>query len=112
MTTKKIIDGLYFTVGMILFNPATGESKTPDELNEDDRYTYDACMGAIELLKAQEPRVDGKSQEVISGFTLYCPNCGFANKFANSHWWTTISPWENTVFYCGKCGTKMEAKNE
>ena len=57
MTIKKIIDGLYFTVGMMLFNPATGEAKTPDELNEDDRYTYDACMGAIELLKAQEPRV-------------------------------------------------------
>lgn len=55
MTVKRIIDGLYFTVGMMLFNPMTGESKTPDELNEDDRVTYDACMGAIDLLKAQEP---------------------------------------------------------
>jgi hypothetical protein len=48
----KIIDGLYFTIGMILFNPLTGESKTPDQLNEDDRTTYDACMGAIASLKA------------------------------------------------------------
>lgn len=57
MTIMKIIDGLYFTIGMILFNPLTGESKTPEQLNEDDRTTYDACMGAIALLKAQEPRV-------------------------------------------------------
>ena len=57
MTIRKIIDGLYFTIGMILFNPLTGESKTPDQLNEDDRTTYDACMGAITLLKVQEPRV-------------------------------------------------------
>lgn len=53
----KIIDGLYFTIGMMLFNPLTGESKKPDELNKDDRTTYDACMGAIELLKMQKPRV-------------------------------------------------------
>ena len=58
MTIKKIIDGLYFTIGMMLFNPLTGESKTPEELNEDDRTTYDACMGAIELLKAQEREID------------------------------------------------------
>lgn len=57
MTVKKIIDGLYFTVGMMLLNPLTGESKKPDDLNEDDRTTYNACMGAIELLKAQEPRL-------------------------------------------------------
>lgn len=78
MTTKKIIDGLYFTVGMMLFNPATGEAKTPDELNEDDRYTYDACMGAIELLKAQEPRVMTldelvmwQKQPVIERYPIY-----------------------------------------
>ena len=55
MTIMKIIDGLYFTIGMMLFNPLTGESKTPDQLNEDDRTTYDACMGAIALLRMQEP---------------------------------------------------------
>ena len=32
MTIKKIIDGLYFTIGMMLFNPLTGESKTSEEL--------------------------------------------------------------------------------
>lgn len=67
MTIMKIIDGLYFTIGMILFNPLTGESKTPDQLNGDDRTTYDACMGAIALLKSQEPHwisvEDGLPQE-------------------------------------------------
>lgn len=102
MTTKKIIDGLYFTVGMMLFNPATGESKTPDELNEDDRYTYDACMGAIELLKAQEPReprvgrdgwyrCGGCNNPIASGervkhfyghpWPKYCEACGRAVKW-------------------------------
>lgn len=71
---------------------------------------YGVVEDILALLKAQEPRVDGKSQEVVSGFTLYCQNCGFANKFVNPRWWTTISPPENTVFYCGKCG--MEVKWE
>ena len=57
MTTKKIIDGLYFTIGMILFNPMTGEGKIPEELNVDDRTTYDACMGAIEALRFYNPFV-------------------------------------------------------
>ena len=76
MTIMKIIDGLYFTIRMILFNPLTGESKTPDQLNEDDRTTYDACMGAIALLKAQEQAVaywipcNGKSH------IWYCSECG------------------------------------
>ena len=75
MNIKKIIDGLYFTVGMMLFNPATGVSKTPDELNEDDRYTYDACMGAIELMKEQEPRVMtlGNLRDIGSVWELNTP---------------------------------------
>ena len=64
MTIMKIIDSLYFTVGMILFNPLTGEGKTPDQLNEDDRTTYDACMGAIALLKAQEQEIEDLKQEI------------------------------------------------
>ena len=81
----KIIDGLYFTIGMILFNPLTGESRTPDQLNEDDRTTYDACMGAIALLKAQEPIAPVKvnrymetdeNGEWFSPETYDCGNCG------------------------------------
>lgn len=68
-----------------------------------DMARGEGCMSlmmrdALTLLKAKEPMVDGKRQEVISGFTLYCPNCGYANTR-----WGAISPWENTVFYCGKC---------
>ena len=72
---------------------------------EDIGCKYALHRDALALLKAQEPGFDGKSQEVISGFTLYCPNCGFANTR-----WGTISPRGNTVFKCGKCG--MEVKWE
>lgn len=53
MNTKKIIDGLKFTLGMILFNPSTGEVLTKESLNDLDRTTYDACKGAIEILEQQ-----------------------------------------------------------
>lgn len=64
---------------------------------------YGVVEDILALLKAQEPGVDGKSQEVISGFTIYCPNCGFANTCCG-----TISPRENTVFDCGKCGQAVK----
>ena len=57
MNREDIIGGLQFTAGMVTFNPLNGETITPEELNEQDKLTYDACMGAIDLLKAQEPRV-------------------------------------------------------
>ena len=97
MTIMKIIDGLYFTIGMILFNPLTGESKTPEQLNEDDRTTYDACMGAIDLLKAQEP---GKVNITITQSDGWkegnCPFCGMkVDSFYN---WS----------FCGTCGRGLK----
>ena len=85
MTVKKIVDGLYFTIEMMLFNPITGETKVPDELNEDDRTTYDACMGAISVLKAQEPRLVT------------------AEDFANADEWGYLPVWteeKNGDLYC------------
>jgi len=51
MTRKEIIDGLKFTMDMFLFDPSTGETKTKSQLNESDRITFDACEGAVEILK-------------------------------------------------------------
>ena len=48
---KKIIAGLEFTKAMITFNPMTGEDIDPENLNEADKTTYAACVGAIALLK-------------------------------------------------------------
>lgn len=94
MKTKKIIDGLYFTIGMMLFNPTTGETKTPNELNEDDRYTYDACMGAIEALKVREP---------------VRPGIGIIHNDDGSKSYFLHCPLDGTIFdegdkYCRKCG--------
>lgn len=54
---QNVISGLQYTVEMFLFDPATGYSKDPDDLNAADRITFDACIGAIALLKEQEARV-------------------------------------------------------
>lgn len=58
MDKEKIIKGLEFTKAMITFNPSTGEDIEPEDLNEDNRITYDACVGAIALLKEQEAIIE------------------------------------------------------
>ena len=50
----EVIYGLEFTKAMITFNPSTGKDIAPEDLNEDNKITYDACVGAIALLKEQE----------------------------------------------------------
>lgn len=55
---NEIIYGLEFTKAMITFNPSTGEDIEPENLNEDDKITYDACVGAISLLKEQEKLIN------------------------------------------------------
>ena len=57
MDREKVIEGLNFTKAMITFNPSTGEEIEPENLNEADKITYDACVGAIALLKEQEEEV-------------------------------------------------------
>ena len=54
---NEVIYGLEFTKAMITFNPSTGENIEPENLNKDDKITYDACAGAITLLKEQEKRI-------------------------------------------------------
>ena len=49
----SVIEGLEFTKAMITFNPSTGKDIEPENLNEDDKISYDACIGAITLLKEQ-----------------------------------------------------------
>ena len=51
---EEVIMGLKYTKAMITFNPSTGEDIEPEDLNEDNKITYDACVGAIALLKEQE----------------------------------------------------------
>lgn len=86
---KKVIKGLEFTKAMFTFNPSTGEDVEPENLNEEDKITYDACVGAIVLLKEQEavePKyIDGKrnhfikcgncNYDLLTGY-MFCPHCG------------------------------------
>jgi len=55
---ENVIAGLEFTKAMITFDPSTGEDKEHWNLNEADKVTYDACVGAIALLKEQEEEIE------------------------------------------------------
>jgi len=77
---EKVIKGLEFTKAMITFNPLTGEDIEPENLNEENKTTYDACVGALALLKEQE------AQSVLSNRVCenepfryvrkgFCPKC-------------------------------------
>ena len=85
MDSEKVINGLEFTKAMITFNPSTGEDIEPENLNEADKTTYDACLGAIALLKEQETvircedcihyRYYGLSEETVSECRIdHCEN--------------------------------------
>ena len=120
---ENVISGLKYTIELFLFDPATGHSKDPDDLNALDRITYDACVGAIALLKEQEDlgteltnavelihkknkRIEKllKEQEAITikktkehGFGVYggiCPKC--RNWIQSAH------------SYCGFCGQAVK----
>lgn len=72
---EKVISGLQYTIEMFLFDPMIGHSKDPDDLNDVDRITYDACVGAIALLKEQEA-VKIKVKKINdSGRCGRCPKC-------------------------------------
>ena len=67
---EKVKHGLQYTIEMFLFDPGTGYTKDPDDLNAADRITFDACIGAIDLLKEQEAVVRCKD----CSFNKTCTN--------------------------------------
>lgn len=66
---EKVISGLQYTIEMFLFDPATGHSKDPDDLNEADRITYDACVDAIALLKEQGYKIKELNRAVAEAYS-------------------------------------------
>lgn len=60
----SVIKGLEFTKAMITFNPSTGENIEPENLNEENKTSYDACVGAIELLKSKKPPIGLMPKEI------------------------------------------------
>ena len=89
---NEVIYGLEYTKAMITFNPLTGKDIEPEDLNEDDKITYDACVGAITLLKGQETVKPIKRIEETE-WTV-CGNC-------NNH---IISKWS----FCPYCGRQVK----
>ena len=103
MDREKVINGLEFTKAMITFNPSTGEDIEPENLNEADKTTYDACVGAIALLKEQEAKQVIRKQckrehddGAIDYFAeWYCPHCNLL----------ILRGFDNpSIKFCYKCG--------
>ena len=63
MDRDTIIDGLRMTMDLFTFDPTTGEEKDPDDLNDLDRATYDACKGALEILERLDTDSDTISRQ-------------------------------------------------
>lgn len=87
---EKVIQGLEFTKEMITFNPLTGKDIEPGNLNESDKTTYDACVGAIALLKpfAESKRPDNLRERHAGRIRVYigdCPVCHRVVEFAQKH---------------------------
>lgn len=81
MNINKIIEGLHFSIDMMLFNPMTGQYKDPNELNEDDRISYEAYSEAIEELKkivyckdCKHRPIDNRTKERPTGFNIEFPD--------------------------------------
>ena len=51
---NEVIYGLEFTKAMITFNPSTGEDIEPENLNEDNKITYNACVGLLRTRSKME----------------------------------------------------------
>ena len=83
MDKDKIIDGLRMTMDLFTFDPSTGEEKDPDDLNDLDRTTYDACKGALEILEQLPP---AQPERII-----HCKDC--------KHWipydWMFSEVWQS-----------------
>ena len=101
---EKVISGLQYTIEMFLFDPATGHSKDPDDLNYADRITYDTCIGAIAMLKEQETG-HWISLENCSNSGVYCSEC-HTKVFDNYPFKKKFS------YFCPHCGTRMEGEIE
>ena len=71
MDRQKIINGLEFTKAMITFDPSTGKNIDPESLNELDKTTYDACVGAIALLKEQQEEIEKLKTDRDKYFNAY-----------------------------------------
>lgn len=112
--SKKVIDGLKMTMDLFLFNPSTGETLAPDDLNELNRITYDACKGAIELLSLQSEQqncpychedADGYLMPLEKNIHIYMrPTLGTWTLHFRANGWSGGC----VIQYCPMCGRRLE----
>lgn len=54
MTKEKCINDLKGSMELFLFDPSTGDILRPDQLNEENRMTYEAIKAAVGFLEGNE----------------------------------------------------------
>ena len=91
MTPQEAIEALKFDNAMMLFEPMTGEVKSYEQLNEDNRRCYDANIMAIAALEKQMPK-----KVVAKSKGLCCPNCN-----------EQVFPFDDEE-YCGRCSQALD----
>ena len=72
MDRDTIIDGLRMTMDLCVFDPSTGEEIEPHLLNDISRATYDACKGALEILKRLDTDSDTISRQAAIEAVMEC----------------------------------------
>lgn len=90
---EKVIKGLEFTKAMITFNPSTGEDIEPENLNEANKTSYDACVGAISLLKEQEAVVRCKDCKYWLPMNRFHQDYHLGRGDCKLNWWVRDFDW-------------------
>ena len=97
---NETIQGLNYTMEMIVFDPLTGNIKNPIELNDADRITYDACGEAIDLLNDYENTMK-PVRAVFIDRRCYCGHCG-----------NLIYKVIGEYNFCSRCGKAVDWSHE
>ena len=68
MTKERCIADLKGSMELFLFNPNTGETIQPEQLNDMDRMTYEAMKAAVEFLEETSEINEAKKRIVIENY--------------------------------------------
>lgn len=65
MTKEECIRDLKGSMELFLFDPSTGETLQPEQLNDMDRMTYEAMKAAVEFLEEPAAGVSEEKKKIV-----------------------------------------------
>lgn len=96
MTKEKCIADLKWSMGLYLFDPSTGEALKPEQMNEDNRMTYEAMKAAVEFLQRQTDAGDKVEKTSALPFIAHAAQeiakigCFTFLAATFKHWWIIL----------------------